>query len=154
MGGRPCNCASGLSLTSDARYTIWGGVINNSCHRPEFYYWDCLEMLRKAILTGVLMFFSKGSLAQLVLAMVVCVGFLCAATWWQPYASRTANLFKVGSEVSLLVTLMLAVLLKIDLSKEDIPGGENFVGSLMFISNTTIPGSSILIGLICKHQPS
>lgn len=130
------------------------GLMAKSANRPQFYYWDCLEMLRKATLTGVLMFFSKGSLSQLVLTMVVCVGFLCAATWWQPYASRTANLFKVGSEVSLLVTLMLVVLLKIDLSKEDIPGGENFVGSLLLLTNTGIPGGSILIGLVCKHHPS
>ena len=32
-------------------------------------YWDCLEMLRKAFITGILMFFKKGSLFQLVLAM-------------------------------------------------------------------------------------
>lgn len=117
-------------------------------YKPEFYYWDCLEMLRKATLTGVLMFFSKGSLSQLVLAMVVCVGFLCAATWLQPFASRTACLFKVGTEVALLVTLMLVVLLKIDLSQEDIPGGADFVGGLLLLSNTVFPGATFLLGFM------
>jgi hypothetical protein len=122
--------------------------------QPSYYFWDCLEMLRKATLTGLLIFFRKGSLFQLVAAMTFCLGFLCTTAWMQPYASQTANLFKVGSEASLLVTLMLIVLLKIDLEKEDIPGGESFVGSLLLLSNTAIPGGSIVLGVICKHNPS
>eukprot|EP01043_Picozoa_sp_COSAG02_P004000 COSAG02_NODE_101_length_36804_cov_125.342951_13_plen_301_part_00 len=117
-------------------------------YKPEFYYWDCIEMLRKALLTGVLMFFNKGSLSQLVLAIIVCVGFLCAATWLQPFASRTANLFKVGTEVTLLVTMVLVVLLKIDLTKEDIPGGEDFVGGLLLLTNTALPSASFAIGFL------
>lgn len=120
--------------------------------QPSYYFWDCLEMLRKATLTGLLIFFRKGSLFQLVAAMTFCLGFLCTAAWLQPYASRTANLFKVGSEASLLVTLMLVVLLKIDLEKEDI--SESFLSSLLLLSNTAIPGGSIVLGVICKHNPS
>ena len=43
-------------------------------YKPKFFWWDCLEMLRKAILTGILMFFKKGSLTQLVVAMVTSLG--------------------------------------------------------------------------------
>ena len=103
-------------------------------YKPTYYWWDCLEMLRKATLTGLLIFFRKGSLFQLVAAMTFCLGFLCTAAWLQPYASRTANLFKVGSEASLLVTLMLVVLLKIDLEKEDI--SESFLSSQERHSNS------------------
>ena len=82
-------------------------------YKPGYYWWDCLEMLRKAILTGILvigvclsrlllvlfllhllancarrfpacmehfgvlqMFFKKGSLTQLVVAMVTSLGEL------------------------------------------------------------------------------
>ena len=81
-------------------------------YKPSYYWWDCLEMLRKAILTGILvirvslcrlllalfnlylltlrgsvltpvrhfcasqMFFKKGSLTQLVVAMVTSLGEL------------------------------------------------------------------------------
>jgi hypothetical protein len=69
-------------------------------YKPAYYWWDCLEMLRKAILTGILvirvslcrlllalshpratfcasqMFFKKGSLTQLVVAMVTSLGKL------------------------------------------------------------------------------
>ena len=91
-------------------------------------------MLRKAFITGILMFFNKGSLVQVVVAMVFCLAFLCAVAWLRPFASRTANLFKVGAEAALLVSLMLIVLLKVDLSKEDVPGGEGFIGQLLLLS--------------------
>ena len=106
------------------------------------------EMTRKAFLTGILMFFSKGSLFQLVVAMMSCLAFLCAAAWLQPFASRTANLFKVGAEAALLATLMLIVLLKIDLSQEDVPGGEDFIGVLLLLVNTVLPAASLAIGIL------
>ena len=63
-------------------------------------------MTRKAFLTGILMFLKKGSLLQLAIAMVVCACYLSASAWYQPYRARFINTFKVGTELSLLVTLM------------------------------------------------
>ena len=50
----------------------------------------------------VMMFFNKGSLFQVVLCMVLALGFLCTSAWYQPYASPTANLFKIGTEAALV----------------------------------------------------
>jgi uncharacterized protein YacL len=109
---------------------------------------NLLQMLRKAFITGILMFFNKGSLVQVVVAMVFCLAFLCAVAWLRPFASRTANLFKVGAEAALLVSLMLIVLLKVDLSKEDVPGGEEFIGQLLLLSNTALPGGALTLAIL------
>lgn len=109
---------------------------------------NLLQMLRKAFITGILMFFNKGSLVQVVVAMVFCLAFLCAVAWLRPFASRTANLFKVGAEAALLVSLMLIVLLKVDLSKEDVPGGEGFIGQLLLLSNTALPGGALTLAIL------
>lgn len=95
------------------------------------------------------MFFNKGSLFQLVVAMIFCVVFLSAVAWLRPFDSRTANIFKVAAEMALLVSLMLIVLLKIDLSKEDVPGGEDFVGFLLLLTNTALPGGALVIAILC-----
>ena len=50
----------------------------------------------------VMMFFNKGSLFQVVLCMALALGFLCTSAWYQPYASRSANLFKIGTEAALV----------------------------------------------------
>lgn len=107
-----------------------------------------------------MMFFNKGSLFQLVTCIALALAFSMVVGWYQPYSSRAANLFKVGTEAALLLTLYLVVrdlsvrlseneahsnqdavqvLLKIDLSREDIPGGEDFVGFLLILANTAVP---------------
>ena len=59
-----------------------------------------------------------------------------------------AGFAQVGSEAALLATLMLIVLLKVDLSKEDIPGGEDFIGFLMLMSNTALPGGALAVAIL------
>ena len=50
----------------------------------------------------VMMFFHKGSLFQVMLCEVLALGFLCTSAWYEPYASRAANLFKIGTEAALV----------------------------------------------------
>ena len=38
-------------------------------YKPEYHYFDAIEMMRKVFMTGLLMFFQKGSLFQMVIAM-------------------------------------------------------------------------------------
>jgi hypothetical protein len=100
-------------------------------YKPEFYLWDTLEMLRKAVITGFIMFVSRGSLFHLVVALMFSICSSLAVAWYQPYASPKANIFKVGAEASLSITLALAAILRVDLSREDVSDG--FIGFLMMI---------------------
>ena len=77
-------------------------------------------MLRKVTVTGLLMFVSKGSMFQLVVGILLCLVFLFASAWFQPFESDLANAFKATTEVCLVVTLSLCVMAKVDLSVEDI----------------------------------
>lgn len=126
-------------------------------YKPGFHFWDTLEMLRKAIITGLLMFFRKGSLLQLFVAITISIGFTSATAWFQPYRDIMPNCFKMGTEMALLFTLILAVLLKVDLADEDISA--DFVGQMMLVVNVAFPGLSFMAG-ICGfgfgegHQPA
>jgi hypothetical protein len=132
-------------------------------YKPQFYFWDCFEMLRKVSITGILMFVGQqGSLFQLVVGIILCVGFGFTAAWFHPYVSEFANKVKVATEVTLLVTLVLAVMLKIDLNTERLPCwsdegdegfsraacGESFVGVVMFLTNTVMPAGSLVFGFL------
>ena len=119
-------------------------------------------MLRKVSITGILMFVSPGSLFQLVIGIILSVGFGFSAAWFQPYVSGTANIFKVGTEVTLLVTMVLAAMLKVDLSTETMPClpwgddaekgscGESFIGVRMFITNTLVPGVTFALDVLTE----
>ena len=126
-------------------------------YKPGFHFWDTLEMLRKAILTGLLIFFRKGSLLQLVVAITISIGFTSATAWFQPYQDVMPNCFKMGTEIALLFTLVFIVLLKIDLTNEDIT--TDFVGQVMLAINVVIPGLSFVAGVFGfgwgeGHQPT
>ena len=57
----------------------------------------CVHPRRKVLLTGLLMFFNKGSLIQLTVGILLCVAFLSTVAWVQPFKSQAANTFKVGT---------------------------------------------------------
>ena len=44
-----------------------------------------LEMLRKVSITGLLIFFSKGSMLQIVVAVMITFGFLIATSQNMPF---------------------------------------------------------------------
>ena len=115
------------------------------------YFWDTLEMARKVVMTGMLMFVHRGSLVQVVVAMIISMGFLVAIALLEPYASRTANLFKVGAEVALVTSLMIVVMLKIDLSREDFDDPDlitSALGGLLILVNTALPTAGLCAGLL------
>ena len=57
-------------------------------------------------------------------------------------------MFKVGTECTLCCTLSLAVMLRFDLSEEDI--SEPVVGFLMLCANTIVPGAALAVGIFTK----
>jgi chromate transport protein ChrA len=108
-------------------------------------------MARKVVMTGMLMFVSKGSLVQVVVAIVFSVFVLMAVAFLQPYASPSANLFKLGTEAALVFTLIVVVLLKIDLSREGIEDPEwweHALGSILVMTNTLLPSAGLCVGLL------
>ena len=63
-----------------------------------------------------------------------------------------ANVFKLACEVAIMFTLILAVLLKIDLSSEDV--SESFIGVMLIFANVVLPVIALVSGiLICASNP-
>jgi hypothetical protein len=78
------------------------------------------------------------------------------AAWCQPFQSRAANLFKVATEVTLLLTLIIAGMLRVEVTNGKMPPillnrdetgiDEDSIGLLLFLANTIVPGASLIIG--------
>ena len=87
-----------------------------------------------------------------------CICFFGLAAWFQPYESPAVNLFKVMTEITLLLTLVIAALLKVDMAGEELPEGiaapdgqgvdEDDVGLVLFIANTAVPVAGMVLGYI------
>jgi hypothetical protein len=112
-------------------------------YKPAYFYWEILEMLRKVILTGLLIFLSRGSMVQVIVAIVVTFGFMIATARNMPYENDNANRFKLATESALILTLIFTMLLKADLSTEDIDPFS--IGIVMLAVNTVVPAVTLFI---------
>ena len=62
--------------------------------KPNFVYWEALDMIRKFMLVGVVLLVRRGSIAQLCLAIFLSFGFfsLQMKTW--PYKHEEDNMVR------------------------------------------------------------
>eukprot|EP01048_Picozoa_sp_COSAG05_P021791 COSAG05_NODE_4124_length_1662_cov_1.570697_2_plen_186_part_00 len=87
--------AEDLSVTENqAAYVIRDVTVGKEfsflmdAYRPEYFYWEVLDMLRKVALVGVVGLGEKGSASQIVLASVLSFGFFAAHVKLWPYPLR------------------------------------------------------------------
>jgi hypothetical protein len=95
-----------------------------------------------------------GSLFQLVVGATLSMLSLTMSAWFRPYENDIANNFKVATEVSLVMTLTLAILLKInedDLEKEGLTTG--FIGACMMVQTVILPSATLILAvLLSGHE--
>jgi hypothetical protein len=80
-------------------------------YRLDCYYWEALEMFRKVLLTGLMIFFSPGSVFQLVFGVLISAVFLTFSVWQRPFLSRFNNRFKIATDVAIMVTFAIAIMM-------------------------------------------
>ena len=90
--GRPACCAGLLRVTpavSRRRYLMYG---------EPAYLWAVAELVRKLVLTSlILLFFDQGSAMQVTFALLVSAFAHVAHSLWRPYTNRKAYLLQHGS---------------------------------------------------------
>eukprot|EP01052_Picozoa_sp_SAG31_P018243 SAG31_NODE_1285_length_9002_cov_3.604852_2_plen_548_part_00 len=69
------------------------------------WYWGILNLMRKLSLSGMMIFFPRGSVAQLMLAMVIAVSFLTAFTRNFPFTDAMNNMLEFFAEMCIFFTL-------------------------------------------------
>jgi hypothetical protein len=90
-------------------------------YHPNYYYWECVDMLRKLTLIGLLVLVDRGSVAQICVAIIISFFFfsLHVKTW--PYKGVEDNYLKASTEVALFIIVLMAIVLRTDLQGEAIP---------------------------------
>jgi hypothetical protein len=80
-------------------------------YKPEFYYWEAVEIFRKLLLTGALVQFQKGSLIQIVVAMGVIIMHMLVLAHYKPYRQAVHGALAQGVYGLLLVIFFGGLLL-------------------------------------------
>ncbi len=100
-------------------------------YTPHCYYYEVVECGRRIMLTGLGVFLSPGSAAQVALEVILAVVFIVISEVLSPFADRMdAWLYRAGTWVVFL-SMYLAILLKVDASDEDGQSQETFAGLLI-----------------------
>lgn len=87
-----------------------------------------------------------GSIAQCYVATITAFIFCVIQTKWMPYAEPKDNYLKQLAEVQLLMTLLVSIILRTDLSAEDL-GRAGYDTILLGVNVVMVPGFLCVAGL-------
>ena len=110
--------------------------------------WEVLEMLRKFLLTSLVLFLHQGSVAQVAVALVVSVCFLVLHVRVLPFASNADNWLQGAALVALCIVYFVGLIIKA-LPESDV--GSSF-DSLLQVSATAIFVVAFSIPLCLKAK--
>jgi hypothetical protein len=83
-----------------------------SSYKDEAFMWDVVELVRKLLLTAVIILVKPGSDTQTIVGLLVTLFFLFLLLWWHPYKSKVDEYVAVASQLALTITMLFGVLLK------------------------------------------
>ena len=79
-------------------------------YRPEFWYWESFEVLRKYALTSVVLVVAHDTVLQIYLGLLVCVAAALLVARHQPYKDRWCGRVQMLALTQLAFTYMSGML--------------------------------------------
>lgn len=73
----------------------------------EFWFWECVVISNKCLLTGVLTIIAPGSPLQLLAALLICTAYLLSVFKFDPYIGRTSDKLASLTSGSLFATYLI-----------------------------------------------
>ena len=71
-------------------------------YAPEYYYWECVELFRKLVLTAVTVQFPKGSMVQVILGAAVIIVHIILLAHFKPYKNLKHTLLALFTYAMML----------------------------------------------------
>merc|ERR1712232_1175689 len=87
------------------------GFIYGRFHE-EYFYWEMVEMLRKFIMGGLLMFVKSGTYEQVIVGIFMAGAFLLLQFRYRPFAEDVDNTLAIVGGLATVCTMLMAVLVK------------------------------------------
>jgi len=81
-------------------------------YKASHWYWECVELFRKLILSGLISVFQRGSISQTVLATLISFMFFALSFHAQPFNTARLNAIKICSEFQIYGILLTCVVLQ------------------------------------------
>ena len=135
----------------------------HSEYKPEFFWWELVEVLRRFLLVGVAVLISPGSLVQLVFGSLTSSLFLVLQVQAAPFKSKVDATLALMTSISLVILflggfiLKIGTLVELEDVREQLPPAllASFTvpsGTISFILFFSLLGSIVLTGVLLVRQ--
>ena len=88
-------------------------------YRKQYWWFEIYELLRKLLLTGLIIFIAAGTATQIAIACIICAVTMCLHLRLRPYEARGDDILQGFSLAEVLLVTYCALLLKLDLTGAD-----------------------------------
>ena len=93
-------------------------------YEPKWYFWECILMVQKAMLTGAMCAIAPGTPLQLLVAMAVCQLYLILLVFAGPYKGAMEDILAFLASSALTLSLLLGYVAMTD--DDPIPNNRHF----------------------------
>lgn len=105
-----------------------------------YFMWEILDLMRKLLLSGLMIFFNRGSVGQLLAGMVVALTFLEAQLRLMPYNDLLANIVQIVAFNAIFLNLLGALLTKVKFEDGiDSSLSADFANHFLIFVNVSVP---------------
>lgn len=103
-----------------------------SPYKPQRFYYEVVECMRRISLTGVVVFIYPNSASQIAITLVIALAFMVVSERLAPYASRWEGYLSLTGHLIVFISMFVALLLKVEVSDERDTSQRIFAGVLVF----------------------
>lgn len=88
--------------------------------KPEYYFWEPIDMFRKLALTGLITLLGKGTVSQVFVAILTTFAFMCLHIGCAPFRNREDNFLKACCEFELFFVLQITLVKKLGEADDEV----------------------------------
>eukprot|EP00937_MAST-01D_sp_MAST-1D-sp2_P000945 g945.t1 len=111
-------------------------------YSSRFYYWEVIELLRKVLLTGVILLVEPGSSTQLATGCLISLAFMVAYSAYKPYLYGEDDVLQLLCQIAIFCTAFSGLLIRTNTPETD--GYSSGLFAWILVSLNVIP---IVVGI-------
>jgi hypothetical protein len=113
-------------------------------YRPECFWYEPVDMLRKLALSGLLQFIHRGTAAQCFCGCAISFASFGVQQWLRPYREHESNVLKALVDTQLFLTFLISFILRVlpEINSSE-PFGKEFYGYLLLSTMVGLVGCAI-----------
>jgi len=135
VGEVPWGKRNSAAADAEGRAVAQGGFIFASYHCSAWFF-ELVDLARKLVLTGLLVFVDPGGISQLVVGLLVCLSMLLYSQHLGPFVDNTVDQANFHSNVQLFVVLFAGLLLQNNAETQGDVDEALYTATLVFLSSS------------------